>query len=198
MERGALIGGIAVVGLLALFAAAFVMAGVGTDTGPELPPAPARQENVANQVRASFDGNGTPRSERRVVKNAEGVDIVVDANGEPVPDAEPEGLGAEKWAELLAQRNAERETRARSVVDAFAADMSESDASRFRDIMERVYRDSVTIREDAKAGKYDRKGQSDALAQLRADTIEDLTTLLGGEKFSQLRTELRRADATWF
>jgi hypothetical protein len=197
MERGALIGGIVAVGLFGVIAAAFVMVGAGSGTGD---PVPETTRVVVDPVPvASSDWEPkptTPGNPRKVGDLPESPPVVTDDGVMRRPN--PEGLGAEKWDEIRAAETAARRTRVAGIVDGFAANMSESDAERFRNIFDHVFDESAAIREATKNKEHTIKEQRQKLDDLRAETIEDLTMMMTGEEFSRLRTELRRADAALF
>ncbi|MEZ4317690.1 MAG: hypothetical protein R3F61_09300 [Myxococcota bacterium] len=200
MERGAWIGGIAVVAVLAVFAAAFVMMGFGDGpdagngiTGSRKMVAPAAVTKPSTEWRKSPTQPGKPRLEGDLPEKPP----IVTADG-VMRKPNPEGLGADKWAEIMAEKNRDQEVRARGVVEAFAVNLSPSDGERLHEIFENLFESSSSIRGQMMDGTLERNVARDQMGELRANTITDLTTLLGGEKFAQLRTELRRADAPWF
>lgn len=193
MERGALIGGVAVVGLLAAFAAVFVMVAGSGGTGPDVSSSTRPAEKVELETT-----DGKVHTVDRPILTEEGPDGTryFDEEGiERKPN--PSGKGAEEWDRIRAERNQQQIDRARTVIETFATDLEAERATELRDIFEHMFTSSGELRAERADGKLSRREFSDQMGQLRTETLTDLTTLLGGEELSRLKTEMRRVDAYW-
>jgi len=200
MERGALIGGIAVVGVMAVLAAGFVMVGVGQGSGEavgEVGRFPVKPPVVASGQKERWKVAPTqPGKPRTVGDPPEAPPVVTDDGVERMPN--PKGAGAEVWAERRAASNAAMEQRARGVLANFVAGRDAETGQKTTEIFDHMFSTAGAIRTDIEDGRVTPKAGRDQMAELRSRTIIDLTELLGGDDLAQLRTELRRADATWF
>ncbi len=198
MERGAVIAGIGVVGLLAIFSAGFVMIGFGGNTGEDVPEVERRQRDVAVQARE--DGKTVTQLGDPVAPKPMGEDEplpVVDEDG-VVRKPNPEGKGAEYWEEQRKVREEQLQTRARGVIKAFVIDLGADDGAQLESAMEELFSESNRIRQQIRDGVITPAEGREQMGVLRKDSVQEVSDLLGGADFARFRMELRRADASVF
>jgi hypothetical protein len=199
MERSAVIAGIGVVGLLAIFTAGFVMIGFGGNTGGDIPEVDREQRRVAIDAR---DEDG-----KTVTKLGDGVDADAAEDDKPLPVVDekgvvrqpnPDGMGAEFWAEERKVRGEQLRTRARGVVKAFVMDLDPADGAQLESAMEELFAESSRIQNGIQDGSITPAQGREQMGVLRKDSIQEIGDLLGGADFARFRMELRRADAAVF